>query len=344
MMMRSRAITSKLYSSCLLATSKSFLTSSVPPLLAKTKTSHGSNIPQFQGYKNSFLFPRAYWSASSALLNEEVRDRCTTGSLRAVEDQHGGVIVNIEEPMDSFDFASMLEASLSQWRMQGKKGVWIKLPREHSNLVASAVEAGFKYHHAEPDHLMLVYWIPNTPDTIPANASHRISIGAFVVNANMEVLVVQEKNGRFSGKGIWKLPTGAVNEGEDVCAAAIREVKEETGIETEFVQVLAFRERHKCFFQKSEILFVCMLQPRSFNIQSQVSEIEAAQWMAIEDYVAQPFVQQNELFDFLAKVGLSNLEGKYSGFSTMLTSTSSCKSHVYINTKDSSHLLTSKLH
>lgn len=37
------------------------------------------------------------------------------------------------------------------------------------------------------------------------------------------------------------------------------------------------RERHKCFFQKSEILFVCMLKPRSFNIQSQVSEIEAAQ-------------------------------------------------------------------
>jgi len=37
---------------------------------------------------------------------------------------------------------------------------------------------------------MLVYWIPNTPDTIPANASHRISIGAFVVNANMEVILL----------------------------------------------------------------------------------------------------------------------------------------------------------
>ncbi|PNX67570.1 nudix hydrolase 2-like protein, partial [Trifolium pratense] len=54
------------------------------------------------------------------------------------------------------------------------------------------------------------------------------------------VLVVQEKNGRFSGKGIWKLPTGAVDVGEDVCDAAIREVKEETGIDTEFVEVLAF--------------------------------------------------------------------------------------------------------
>ncbi|XP_012571794.1 nudix hydrolase 2 isoform X2 [Cicer arietinum] len=283
-------------------------------------------------------------SASSALLNEEVRDK-GIGLLKAVEDQHGGVIVNMEEPMDSFVFASLLEASISQWKRQGKKGVWIKLPREHSNLVASAVKAGFKYHHAEPDYLMLVYWIPTTPDTIPANASHRICIGAFVMNDNMEILVVQEKNGRFSGKGIWKLPTGAVNEGEDVCTAAIREVKEETGIEAEFVEVLAFRERHKSFFQKSELLFVCMLQPRSFNIQKQLSEIEAAQWMPIEEYVAQPFVRENELFDFLTKVGLSKLSGKYCGFSTLLTSTSSCKkSYVYLNKIDAAHLSTSKPH
>ncbi|CAL5203546.1 unnamed protein product [Lathyrus oleraceus] len=341
-MMRFRAITSKLYSSRLSPTSKSFLTSSssssavVPPLLVRNF--HGSIIPKFQG---NVLFSRVYMSSSSALLDEEVmRGSRSIGSLKAVEDQHGGVIINMEESMNSYVFASMLEASISQWRRQGKKGVWIKLAREHSNLVASAVEAGFKYHHAEPDHLMLVYWIPDTPNTIPANASHRISIGAFVINTKMEVLVVQEKNGRFSGKGLWKLPTGAVNEGEDVCAAAIREVKEETGIETEFVQILAFRERHKCFFQKSEILFICMLQPHSFNIESQVSEIEAAQWMPIDDYVAQPFVQENELFNFLTKVGLSKLNGKYCGFSTMLTSTSSCKkSHVYINTKDSADLL-----
>lgn len=47
-----------------------------------------------------------------------MRGRCATGLLKAVEDQHGGVILNIEEPMDSFDFASMLDASLSQWRIQ----------------------------------------------------------------------------------------------------------------------------------------------------------------------------------------------------------------------------------
>ncbi|KAF2284771.1 hypothetical protein GH714_030179 [Hevea brasiliensis] len=93
---------------------------------------------------------------------------------------------------------------------EGKAGVWIKLPIEFSNLVNPVVQEGFRYHHAEPDYLMLV-------------------------------LVVQENSGRFKGTGVWKLPTGAVNEGEDICEAAVREFKEETGIEAEFVKILAFR-------------------------------------------------------------------------------------------------------
>ncbi|RDX78606.1 Nudix hydrolase 2, partial [Mucuna pruriens] len=335
----------KTFSSSLLAASKLLLKSSslVPPF--RVRTLLGSIIPHARGQKNSSVFPRSYMSATLASLTkeEEVQGKGIR-TLRAVEDQHGGIMVNMEEPMDSSVFASLLEASISQWREQGKKGVWIKLAREHSNLVDSAVKAGFKFHHAEPDYLMLVHWIPNTPDTLPANASHRVAIGAFVVNAKKEVLVVQESNGRFSGTGIWKLPTGAVDEGEDICTAAVREVKEETGIDTEFVEVLAFKERHKSFFRKSELFFVCMLQPRSFKIQRQVSEIEAAQWMAIEDYVAQPFVRENEVFDFVTKIGSSKYDGNYTGFSTILSSTSSCKkSHIYFNNKDAGHFLASKL-
>ena len=34
---------------------------------------------------------------------------------------------------------------------------------------------------------MLVKWIPETSDTLPANASHRVGIGAFVMNDKGEV-------------------------------------------------------------------------------------------------------------------------------------------------------------
>ncbi|XP_048500858.1 nudix hydrolase 2-like [Beta vulgaris subsp. vulgaris] len=92
-----------------------------------------------------------------------------------------------------------------------------------------------------------------------------------------QVLVVQEKNGTLRGKGVWKFPTGTINEGEDICAAAVREVKEETGIETKFVEMLTFGEHHMAFFEKSDLFFVFLLQPLSFNIQVQESEIGAAQ-------------------------------------------------------------------
>ncbi|KAK4846342.1 hypothetical protein QYF36_016115 [Acer negundo] len=69
-----------------------------------------------------------------------------------------------------------------------------------------------------------------------SNASHRVGIGAFVMNDKGEVLIVLERNGRFKGTNVWKLPLMRVR----ICTAAIREVKEETGIDTEFVEILSF--------------------------------------------------------------------------------------------------------
>ncbi|KAK5820021.1 nudix hydrolase 10-like [Gossypium arboreum] len=259
--------------------------------------------------------------------------------LNGVEDSYGGIILNMEEPMESEAFVYSLRASISQWKQQGKRGVWIKLPIQLVNLVEPSVKEGFRYHHAEPDYIMLVNWIGNSTNTIPENASHRVGIGAFVTNDQREVLVVQENNGTFKGKGVWKFPTGVVNEGEDICMAAIREVKEETGIDTEFVEILAFRQSHKSFFTKSDLFFVCMLRPLSFDIQKQETEIEAAQWMSINEYAAQPFIQKHNGFSSVANVCLAKLEKDYAGFSRIPTTTASGKtSYVYFNSRDLSKL------
>ncbi|KAI9075432.1 hypothetical protein K1719_042609 [Acacia pycnantha] len=319
-----------------LSASKLFLS-----LSSSSSSSSSSVIPKrcFRSYLSAIIPHGCDQSETIVPRSCVKKDRKRiTGLLNAVEDQHGGIIVNMNKPMDSKEFSAILQASISNWRQQGKKGVWIKLPIEFSNLVEAATKAGFRYHHAEPDYLMLVRWIPNyTPDILPANASHRLSIGAFVVNSKREVLVVQERYGRFSGIGLWKLPTGAVNEGEDICTAATREVKEETGIDTDFVEVLAFRQGHKSFFQKSDLFFICMLQPHSFDIQKQASEIDAAQWMPIEEYAAQPLVGGNELFDSITKVCLAKLDGSYNGFSSQLTTSCSGKqTFLYFNAHDRS--------
>ncbi|KAG8094881.1 hypothetical protein GUJ93_ZPchr0012g22191 [Zizania palustris] len=203
--------------------------------------------------------------------------------LPFVNDKHGGVIVEMTTPMDSQLFSASLKVSLSKWREQGIRGVWIKLPIGLANLIQSAVEEGFWYHHAEETYLMLAYWLPATTHTLPVNATHRVGVGAFVMNDKREVLAVQEKSGVLRGLGVWKFPTGVVEPGEDINIGVVREVKEETGVDTEFVEVLAFRQSHKAFFDKSDLFFVCMLRPLSFDITRQESEIEAAQWMPVEE-------------------------------------------------------------
>ncbi|KAL2944987.1 Nudix hydrolase 2 [Bienertia sinuspersici] len=271
--------------------------------------------------------------------------------LPAVNDDHGGVVVHMEEPMDSNIFAGALKASMSQWKKEGKKGVWIKLPIGLANLVEIVVKEGFWYHHAEPNYIMLVYWIPETNCTIPSNATHRVGIGAIVLTEKRELLVVQEKSGRFRGTGIWKIPTGVVDEGEDICAAAVREVKEETGVDAEFVEVVAFRQTHKAFFEKSDLFFVCFLRPLSFEIQKQDSEIDAAQWIPVEEYTAQSLPQDTGLFKSISDLCLAKLDKNYSGFSPISISSSSCDgtrtpAYMYVNTRDlhhASHTATNRL-
>ncbi|KAL7218408.1 hypothetical protein ACSBR2_011637 [Camellia fascicularis] len=187
---------------------------------------------------------------------------------------------------------------------------------------------------------MLVKWISKTEDTLPANASHCIGIGAFVMNDTGEVLVVREKNGKFKGTGVWKFPTGVVEEGEDICMAALREVKEEVGIETEFLEILAFRQTHKSFFGNSDLFFVCMLRPVSFDIQKQDTEIEAAKWMPIEEYAAQAFNQKREQFSEIANICLEKKKNNYTGFSAAPSTTafSSKKNYLYLNNNGNNNL------
>ncbi|KAJ4881174.1 Nudix hydrolase 7 [Raphanus sativus] len=249
-------------------------------------------------------------------------------------DSYDGVTVTVEEPMDAEVFTERLRASLSHWRQEGKKGIWIKLPLGLANLVEPAVNEGFRYHHAEPAYVMLVSWISNSTDTIPANASHIVGVGALVLNKNTrEVLVVQEKSGYFKDKNVWKLPTGVVNEGEDISTGVAREVEEETGIVADFVEVLSFRQSHKAFLkQKTDLFFLCVLTPRSYEITGQESEIKQAKWMPIKEYVDQPWNQTKEMFKIMANICQKKCDEDYVGFSTVESTTATGKkSFVYCN-------------
>ncbi|TYH81489.1 hypothetical protein ES332_D03G203700v1 [Gossypium tomentosum] len=252
-------------------------------------------------------------------VNGKINPSYLTRDLRILDgfdDEYGGVIVDSERlPANPNVFASMLRFSVSHWKAKEKKGIWLKLPVEKSDLVPVAVKQGFEYHHAEKGYVMLTYWLPEGPSMLPANASHQVGVGGFVVNDKNEVLVVQEKHCAPSFVGLWKIPTGFIDESEEIYAGAVREVKEETGIDTEFLEVVAFRHVHNVAFEKSDLFFICMLKPLSTRIIVDVHEIQAAKWMPLIEFVEQPFIQQDSMFKKVIDICIARLGGCYCGLS-----------------------------
>lgn len=276
---------------------------------------------------NTYLPEKAIGSIGQGKLSLSYRINGTNGTssrlycsdnrvLHAFDDEYGGVIVDPERlPANPNAFVSILHASLSHWKKMGKKGVWLKLPVERSELVPIAVKEGFQYHHAERGYLMLTYWIPEGPCMLPDNASHQVGVGGFVVNEKNEVLVVQEKHCDPASVGLWKIPTGFVLESEEIFSGAIREVKEETGIDTEFVEVIAFRHAHNVAFEKSDLFFICMLRPLSTQIIIDDLEIQAAKWMPLVDFVEQPLIQEDCMFKKIIDICIARLGQRYCGLS-----------------------------
>jgi ADP-ribose pyrophosphatase YjhB (NUDIX family) len=195
----------------------------------------------------------------------------------------GGVIIEAGGlPADPSSFRNRLRYSLDTWGAQGFRVAWIELDLGRAGLVPVAVDEGFQYHHSGEEYLMLTRRLVEDA-FVPPYASHYIGAGGVVVNDTDELLVVHEK-GRSSRGRYYKLPGGALQAGEHLVDAVVREVLEETGIETSFMSLACFRSQHGYRFGKSDIYFVCRLEPLTHEITLQEEEIEECLWMPIEDY------------------------------------------------------------
>ena len=83
---------------------------------------------------------------------------------------------------------------------------------------------------------------------------------------------------------VWKLPGGAVDPGESIQEAAIREVWEETGVKTQFKSVLGFRELGLWKFGQPDHYYVCQLNCIDEEIEIQMkSEVAEAVWVPITE-------------------------------------------------------------
>jgi len=231
--------------------------------------------------------------------------------LAGRSDHYNGFIVDSRRlPDDAAQFSRDLPESLRIWKTAKRRGIWLKIPISKSDFIPIAVQHGFCFHHAQADYAMLTSWLdPTTKSTLPNYATHYVGVGGFVVNGNDEVLVVQEKNGRITG--IWKLPGGMVEPGEDICTAAVREVFEETGIKCEFKELLCFREGKSISFGMTDLYCVCLLNPLNTNITIQESEIKDAKWMPTKEFFSLPFYKG--IWKKMLEIESEASKGRYHG-------------------------------
>ena len=98
--------------------------------------------------------------------------------------------------------------------------------------VAAEIRAATNWLH-QPDDVV-GEWMKMVGDGIAGYVTPKSTVGAVVANDAGEILLVQRAD-----SGVWLYPTGWADVGYSPAEVAVKEVKEETGIECEVVRLIA---------------------------------------------------------------------------------------------------------
>jgi len=129
------------------------------------------------------------------------------------------------------------------------------------------------------------------PSMIPAYATHSLGIGCAVLNSKGQLLVIQERFSHPLLPDFFKLPGGAVDAGEELPAAAEREVWEETGVRCTFRSIVGFRHLINFRFGCGDLYFIAVCQAEEGPDGTipaptpQPEEISACKWMDLQDFL-----------------------------------------------------------
>ncbi|EGA90452.1 MutT/NUDIX family protein [Planococcus donghaensis MPA1U2] len=147
-----------------------------------------------------------------------------------------------------------------------------------------------------------------------------LGAAGLVVNSKGEWLVVKKRYGGLHGK--WSLPAGFVQGDETIDQAALREVKEETGIDCEMIELIGFRSgvlQEK--ISDNMAIFLLYAKDEKQPVIAQLSELYSADWLSPTELVTcgEASVMLVEMASYSLEQGLTPIHhvdpGKVFGYS-----------------------------
>lgn len=125
-----------------------------------------------------------------------------------------------------------------------------------------------------------------------------------VINLGVNVAVIQDGRVLLTQREdfeVWCLPGGGVDPGESLAQAAIREVREETGLEVELVRLVGMYSR-PLWMGKGQHIAVFSATPAGGVLQPQPGEVVALDFFDTDDMPVLLWGQQQRIEDAIAGI------------------------------------------
>ena len=110
-----------------------------------------------------------------------------------------------------------------------------------------------------------------------------LGVSGIVFNNQKQVLLIQRN--QPPAMGLWSIPGGKLEAGESLLEACQREIKEETGLDTEVKNIVAVVERRVEGFHYVIIDYLALLVDQENSQPIAQSDVSEARWVNLEHLV-----------------------------------------------------------
>jgi len=199
--------------------------------------------------------------------------------INLITDNYEGITIdNSTIPHLIEDFEKELITIID--KLKNIRLLWIKIPIAKSDFIPLLTKYDFIFHHCNEGDITLLKKLSIDP-IVPTARNHTLGVGVVVINDNNEILVIKDRIGQR-----YKLPGGYIDDDENISTAAVREVKEETGIDVDFTSIIALGHFKPLQFGESNLYVGCTAIANSSEINIiDDYEIIEARWMNLEEFL-----------------------------------------------------------